>query len=67
MGATMDMGEGGEFRMFENLGVPVSFGGHNLPPLVEIGVTDLPKSGGPQTVFAWDIDNNHSQRSGQNV
>ena len=30
----------------ENLGVPVSFGGHNLPPLVEIGLTDLPKSGG---------------------
>jgi hypothetical protein len=26
--------------------VPVSFGGHNLPPLpVEIGLTDLPKSG----------------------
>ena len=22
------------------------FGGHNLPPLVEIGLTDLPKSGG---------------------
>ena len=30
----------------ENLGVPVLFGGHNLPPLVEIGLTDLPKSGG---------------------
>ena len=30
----------------ENSGVPVSFGGHNLPPpLVEIGLTDLPKSG----------------------
>ena len=31
----------------------VSFGGHNLPSLVEIGLTDLPKSGGamapPQT------------------
>ena len=27
-------------------GVPVLFGGHNLPPLVEIGLTDLPKSGG---------------------
>ena len=24
--------------------MPVSFGGHNLPPLVEIGLTDLPKS-----------------------
>ena len=29
----------------ENPGVPVLFGGHNLPPLVEIGLTDLPKSG----------------------
>ena len=26
--------------------VPVLFGGHNLSPLVEIGLTDLPKSGG---------------------
>jgi hypothetical protein len=30
----------------ENPGVPVLFGGHNLPPLVEIGSTDLQKSGG---------------------
>ena len=30
----------------ENPGVPVLFGGNNLPPLVEIGLTDLPKSGG---------------------
>ena len=30
----------------ENPGVPVLFGGHNLLPLVEIGLTDLPKSGG---------------------
>ena len=30
----------------ENPRVPVLFGGHNLPPLVEIGLTDLPKSGG---------------------
>ena len=30
----------------ENPGVPVLFGDHNLPPLVEIGLTDLPKSGG---------------------
>ena len=30
----------------ENPGVPVVFGGHNLPPLVEIGLTDLPKTGG---------------------
>ena len=27
-------------------GVPVLFGWHNLPPLVEIGLTDLPKFGG---------------------
>ena len=33
----------------ENPGVPVSFGGHNLPPLVEIGLTDLQKSGGAST------------------
>jgi hypothetical protein len=26
--------------------VPVLYGGHNLPPLVEIGLTDLPKFGG---------------------
>ena len=30
----------------ENLGVPVLFGGHNLSPLVEIGLTDMSKSGG---------------------
>ena len=29
----------------ENPGVPVLFGGHNLPPLVEIGLIDLSKSG----------------------
>ena len=29
----------------ENPGVPVLFGGHNLPPVVEIGITDLPKYG----------------------
>ena len=32
--------------MSENPGVPVVMWGHNLPPLVEIGLTDLPKSGG---------------------
>ena len=30
----------------ENPGVPVLLGGHNLPFLVEMGLTDLPKSGG---------------------
>ena len=33
-------------RRSENLGVPVLFGGYNLPPLVNIGLTDQPKSGG---------------------
>ena len=30
----------------ENPGVPVLFGGHNLHPFVDIGLTDLPKYGG---------------------
>ena len=30
----------------ENPGVPLLFGGHNLPSLVDIGLTDLPKSEG---------------------
>ena len=30
----------------ENPGVAVLLGGHNLPFLVELGLTDLPKSGG---------------------
>ena len=30
----------------ENSGVPVLFRRHNLPPLVEIGLTDRPKIGG---------------------
>ena len=38
--------------MSENLGVPVLFGGHNLPPLFEIGLTDLPKSGGAMALPA---------------
>ena len=33
----------------ENPGEPVLFGRHNLPPLVEIGLTDLPTSGGAST------------------
>ena len=36
----------------ENLGVPVLFGGHNLPLLVEIGLTDLPKSVGAMAPLA---------------
>ena len=30
----------------ENLGVSLLLCGQNLPPLVQIGLTDLPKSGG---------------------
>ena len=33
----------------ENPGVPVLFDGHNLPPLVEIGLTHLPKIWGGGT------------------
>ena len=36
----------------ENPGVPVLFGGHNLLHVVEIGLTDLPKSGGAMTPTA---------------
>ena len=36
----------------DNPGVPVLFGGHNRPPLVEIGLTDLPKSGGAMALPA---------------
>ena len=35
----------------ENPGVPVLFCGHNIPPLVETGLTDLPKSGG--SMASW--------------
>ena len=40
----------------ENPGVSVLIGGHNLPKLVEIGLTDRPKSGGapwPRGRQAW--------------
>ena len=33
--------------MSENPAVSVSFAGHNRPPLIEIGLNDLPKSGNP--------------------
>ena len=36
-------------RRSENPGVPVLFVGHNLLPLVEIVLTDLPKSRGAMT------------------
>ena len=37
----------------ENPGVPVLFGGHNLPPLIEIRLSDLPKSGGAMATPAF--------------
>ena len=39
-------------EMSENPGEPVLFSGHNLPPLVEIGLTDLPKSVGAMALLA---------------
>ena len=36
----------GAVARFENLGGHIVLGGNNVPPLVEIGLTDLPKSGG---------------------
>ena len=36
----------------ENSGVPVLFRRHNLPPLVEIGLTDQPKIGGAMAPLA---------------
>ena len=41
----------------ENLGGQVVLGGDNVPPLVEIGLTDLPKTGGgvrPRTATGMD-------------
>ena len=38
----------------ENPGMPVLFGGHNLPPGVEIGLTDLPKSA-PGTTPLYEL------------
>ena len=35
----------------ENPEVPVLFGGHNLPTLVEIGLTDLPNGQHPCCLF----------------
>ena len=40
----------------ENPRVPVLFGGLNLPPLVEIGLTDLPKSWGTIAPFGTHRD-----------
>ena len=46
----------------ENPGVPALFGGHNLPPLVEIGLTDLSKSG---DAMAWYLNFYHLDREGK--
>ena len=37
----------------ENPGGLVVLGGDNLPPLVEIGLTDLPKTGGLATALRY--------------
>jgi hypothetical protein len=42
-------------RWSENRGVPVLFGGHNLPLLVEIGLTDLPKLTIPIAIITCSI------------
>ena len=42
----LQMSEHRAIERSENPGVPVLLDGHNLPPFVEIGLTDLPKSGG---------------------
>ena len=41
----------------ENSGVPVLFGRHNLPPLVEIGLTDRSKIGGAMAIPGTPRDN----------
>ena len=43
----------------ENPGVPVLIRGHNMPPLVEIGLPDLPKSGGAMTPATTPLMPNH--------
>ena len=51
----------GAVARFENLGGHIVLGGNNVPPQVEIGLTDLPKSGGaraprpPRLRRAWNI------------
>ena len=35
--------------------MPVLLGGHNLPPLVEIGLTDRPKTGGDTQAFFQNL------------
>ena len=35
--------------------MPVLFGGHNLLPLVEIGLTDRPKTGGDTQAFFQNL------------
>ena len=53
----------------ENPGVPVLFGGHNLPPLplVEIGLTDLPKSGGAMAPPAPLRDDTPAMQHGSTI
>ena len=46
--STVDLSYDRAIGRSENPGVSVLFGGHNLPPLVEIGLSDLP-TGTPGT------------------
>ena len=54
-------------RRSENPEVPVLFGGHNLPPLVEIGLTDLPKSGGAMGPPAPPRDDTPAMQHGSTI
>ena len=40
----------------ENPGGLVVLGGDNVPPLVEIGLADLPKTGGPSPLLATALN-----------
>ena len=44
----------------ENPGMPVLFCGHNLLPLVEMGLTDLPKFGSAMAWHPWHLRERHT-------
>ena len=48
----------------ENPGLPILFGGHNLPPLVEIGLTDVPMApqAPPGTTGLETIEDQNSKK-----
>ena len=55
----------------ENLGGRVVLGGDNVPPLVKIGLTDLPKTGGayapPASPFDTCLSRENSNDQSENV